>query len=1026
MPQARPVQVFLSSASGELAQHRETAVAACHRIGLVPEYMEDFRPDRQPPLEVCERRVAESDIFVLLLADRYGSRPEGDVRSYTELEYEFALTDPDMPLLIFTVDPAGDPPPERPQRRLIERVRAAHTVYPLNSPDRFREDLILALLESVEAQDKSAALPAADRVPFIEHPPTLYANPPYVGGAPFTGRADDLAEIAAWRRSTDPLMVVEAIGGTGKSALAWQWTSEQDSAGFAGRFWWSFYETSASLQRFLQELWAYTTGQSIVEAGARDRDDLLHEVTSKLREKPFLIVMDGFERLLSAYHRFDRARMPEDEIEPTKRTMIEANGDETLRRLTAVNPSKILICTRLMPRALGTQFGKRLPGVRHVRLPGLSDADTDALLHRLGVSGREGSFPAFFGPLGNHPLLIGIVAGLVRDYRPGPGDFDLWLSDADAGGALNVAELELTHRRTHILAAALRDLPGRHRSVLEHLSTFDNAVDWETVVAMEARMATFGPAARGAPHTRARSTALLAAALSDLEDRGLLWWERASNTYDMHPIVRAYTHGQTRPDVLVQTNDVVVDHFQALPPEDTAKATSVEDVRQTITIYRALVGAENAPAASRLWSGRLSRPLLIELGASATAIELLTPLAAHGSVSARTDLVVAYQDLGGYDEAILEETATLGDALAEYALPTVVASLSRLSSLHGSAGAEILAELCLEFCQDLRAALGWSADANLYLKQAARAAGQGDAARARMLLGLAERLPQNFENPWIGPEIFRLRTFLDAKEGAPVDLAAIAAERQRRIPWASRHSLAVLQFEVAVRDGRFDEALRVARGDREAGVQAGVEAVPAASALALARLDRHAEARVALDESLARFPTLHPAAAPTTLVAETLLVLGLRAEASTHALNAYRQAWRDGPPHCRHWRLLDAQRLLDVLGLDAPTLPWVTANDVEMPYAAMIDQLIGAARRGEVVEPEPVQLRRRGPARAERYSSAPQSPPALPGDGRSDPTGCGWRGWSSRSPRSSPSASSSGSSSTSTGRTRRRRSCETG
>ena len=31
----------------------------------------------------------------------------------------------------------------------------------------------------------------------------------------------------------------------------------------------------------------------------------------------------------------------------------------------------------------------------------------------------------------------------------------------------------------------------------------------------------------------------LDAALKDLEDRGLLWWDRSSNTYDLHPIIRA-------------------------------------------------------------------------------------------------------------------------------------------------------------------------------------------------------------------------------------------------------------------------------------------------------------------------------------------------------------------------------------------------------------------------------------------------------------------------------------------------------
>src|SRR5271165_6095139 len=90
-----------------------------------------------------------------------------------------------------------------------------------------------------------------------------------------------------------------------------------------------------------------------------------------------------------------------------------------------------------------------------MQLPGLTDTDTWTLLNRLGVRGSEPAITGFFTPLGNHPLLVGIVAGLVSDYRTAPGDFDRWLGDPVAGGALSVPGLNLTQRRTHILAAAL-------------------------------------------------------------------------------------------------------------------------------------------------------------------------------------------------------------------------------------------------------------------------------------------------------------------------------------------------------------------------------------------------------------------------------------------------------------------------------------------------------------------------------------------------------------------------------------------
>lgn len=80
--------------------------------------------------------------------------------------------------------------------------------------------------------------------------------------------------------------------------------------------------------------------------------------------------------------------------------------------------------------------------------------------------------------------------------------------------------------------------------------------------------------------------------LQDLEDRGLLWWDRDANTYDLHPIVRAYTYGQLDTQKRIKVNDLLHSHFAALPAEDMRRAASVEDLTRTMTIFRTLIGAE--------------------------------------------------------------------------------------------------------------------------------------------------------------------------------------------------------------------------------------------------------------------------------------------------------------------------------------------------------------------------------------------------------------------------------------------------
>ena len=58
-------------------------------------------------------------------------------------------------------------------------------------------------------------------------PPDFYAVPPCTLTAQFIGRSDELRRLVKWADSTDPLMLVEAIGGMGKSALTWQWVNHR-------------------------------------------------------------------------------------------------------------------------------------------------------------------------------------------------------------------------------------------------------------------------------------------------------------------------------------------------------------------------------------------------------------------------------------------------------------------------------------------------------------------------------------------------------------------------------------------------------------------------------------------------------------------------------------------------------------------------------------------------------------------------------------------------------------------------------
>ncbi len=184
-------------------------------------------------------------------------------------------------------------------------------------------------------------------------PPDLYAVPNYILTSTFIGRATELDELDAWACSNDPLMVVEGIGGLGKSALTWEWTINRAAKvipDLAGRVWWSFYERGASMSAFVRHALAYITGQD-PDALSKETSHYqrCQELLTELKRRPFLLVLDGFERVLTAYQRWDKAQQRDDKIEANLRECADPRDGELLQQLLHGSPSKVILSTRRRP-----------------------------------------------------------------------------------------------------------------------------------------------------------------------------------------------------------------------------------------------------------------------------------------------------------------------------------------------------------------------------------------------------------------------------------------------------------------------------------------------------------------------------------------------------------------------------------------------------------------------------------------------------------------------------------------------------
>lgn len=511
------------------------------------------------------------------------------------------------------------------------RSRAAYD-QPISLPTEWLNNV----KDSPDNQHQRAShTPSRDPTP---KPPALYAEPPYIGSHSFVGRRSQLETLNEWASFADPhpIMLYEAIGGTGKSMLTWEWITRHTDkvrGDWAGRFWYSFYEKGATMTDFCRRALAYMTGEPRFRFREKNTGELTQLLLLQLRDRPWLLVLDGLERVLVSYHRYDSAQVQDEHAGLTDKMSerdpcdaINPEDGDLLRSLSAASPSKLLITSRLPPRSLLNRSGQSIPGVLRERLPGLRQADAELLIRSCGVSGMSQHIQDYLKTHCDcHPLVIGVLAGLITDYLPDKGNFDAWVAAPEGGGSLNLANLDLVQKRNHILSVALMALPEKGRHLLSTLALLSESVDYLTLAALnpslsqlpefveQPRLSTKAKWAKLSPQEqqekynaalrrrteyekamalREKEMHLAAPFLNetvrDLERRGLLQYDHVSKRYDLHPVVRGIAAGGMRHEEKNHYGQRVVDHFsqQAHNPYDQAEA--LEDFDNARLIVKAL------------------------------------------------------------------------------------------------------------------------------------------------------------------------------------------------------------------------------------------------------------------------------------------------------------------------------------------------------------------------------------------------------------------------------------------------------
>jgi tetratricopeptide (TPR) repeat protein len=966
---------MVSSTALDLPEHRKEVEDACLRQGMFPLMMERLPASDAEAISASLRMVDEANIYVGVFAHRYGYVPkENNPRqiSITEMEYDRAV-ERKIPRMIFLIDkkhPLGDftiddiDKGESAERltQFKSRVEAENIVNHFKSPADLRAHVINSL-----SQQRKPDLTTFHYVSDIPEPPAPFIAHPYtlLQTHRLVGRQPELHLLTDWVAKPDSevykahILNVVAVGGMGKSALTWKWFNDiapQEMKPLAGRTWWSFYESDATFENFVTRALAYVTRRPLDEVQQTPAPDRETQLLAALDREPFLLVLDGLERILIAYARMDAAHLSDDDYdkrtanfvanayglpesaaqsftgEHRLRKTADPRAGSFLRKLGNVCASRILVSTRLYPADLQMVTGDSLGSCVAVFLPGLADDDALELWRAFGASGARDSLLPLFQRAGNHPLLIQALASEVARYRRSPGDFDAWRRahpDFDPFG------LPLVQVKSHVLAFALHGLDDKARQVLRTIAAFRMPARYDTLAAL-----LIGEGKACADERE------LDEVLTELEDRGLVGWDKRANRYDLHPLVRGVVWSGLSNDARRGVYTSLRAHFESVPMvDDWLKVNSLEDLTPAIELYNTLIGLGRYDDAYKVFYDRLSDATLYRLSASRQQIELLEllfpagleqlpRLNSQGSQAFTLSMLAAGYQLSGQPSraaALFRHANTIDlDRENDNSLSVGLCNLSDTLRLSGALReSESAARLAL-------------------VSRREQDDGFGEAVSLRFLgLTLAARGLANESGPALQRSLRLFRTQA-ASQSEGYSTSHLAQRALWLGEFADALSLANRAWELAhVHSGERD-FIRAARTQGEAAL--GLNDFAAADerlhhALTRARIVNFVEeelyALVALAELRRRqgelgaareflddvweaaergpYPLIHADAC--CVLAEVKRDEGDRDEAIKAATKAYELAWCDGPPFAYHWGLERARALLKELGVGEPVLP---------------------------------------------------------------------------------------------------------
>jgi hypothetical protein len=1031
--------VMVSSTFNDLEKHRDVVTDALRAHELFAIDMKDHLADPDDDeISVSLKMVQKAAAYIGIISHRCGTiyeSPERNPENHSICRMEFEEAQGlGLPTLIFVMSEnhpvkPGEVEIDPEKRKKLDAYRdlakKGRIYMSFDNMEDFTKKALngVAKLRRYLDEHNPRPIPTASPVPAQPDPiptaPAFYAEPAYLGSHEFVGRRHQLETLNEWALPEDshPVLLFEAIGGTGKSMLTWEWVRNHATGvrkDWAGRFWYSFYERGAIMADFCQRALAYMTGQPLEELRKKKTAELAPLLLHQLQARPWLLILDGLERVLVAYHRIDAAQLRDEEAGRTDEiaqrdvcAAIRPEDDELLRALAAAAPSKLLLTSRLIPRVLLNKASQPIPGVQRVTLPGLRPADAEALFRACGVTGDSTAIQAYLKTHCDcHPLTIGVLAGLVNDYLSDRGNFERWSADPEGGGRLNLAELDLVQKRNHILLAAIAALSLESRQLLSTIALLSEAVDYETLNALnphlppeiekvpvpenpegrwnwksmsgerkgKAKMDYEGAVQRRTEYEQAVQARLrlpeflaapkrLAETIKDLESRSLLQYDAQAKHYDLHPVVRGVASGRLAQTETETYGQRVVDHFSSQSHNPYDQSETLGDVRNGLHVVRTLVQMGRFQQAVNAYANDIANALLYNLEEYAGIVALVRPFFAAGwgtlpkqlaktsAAFLATNAGNALESLGQRHEALAAYTSSLVADLEAKNWSAIGVSLINISTTLANQNRLAKEDRYLRLTQDV----GILTNNKLRLFKA-----HLDRFEQLARLGQWAEAEANWQtlDP-MGRDWARA-----AYRPGQAELGYAKA----RFWQGNLREEHLAQAEKLASDGHARQLTRslhqlrgewrLVKGEWELAAESLHEAVRMARAVG--QTDTAAELQLALakfhlgqlTDPRHEAEQLGQLKEPSNLaLAELWLAIGDREQAKQHALAAYRWAWADGEPFVHRYELNKSRALLEQLGAEIPNLPpYDPAKDEKLPWEDAVVAAIEKLRAEKAAE----------------------------------------------------------------------------